>query len=226
MWKNLPWIDKFKPLGNTITNDIVLTSQDICVKRAQFITKTIEICQEFWFACSRTKCDINQLYNSHFTGSPLWDLFGKETHSLESSYNLAIKNMYDLPISTHRHLIGPISNRRHLRITLISRFLSFIEQLRNTDKAVSRMLFYHIQNDVQSPTGRNLRNILLLTDKNYVEELRKNDADKISYHETESEDIWKEFLLKELVELRDGISELDLLTESDIRKTISDICIY
>ena len=79
---------------------------------------------------------------------------------------------------------------------------------------------------MQSPTGRNLRNILLLTDKNYVEELRKNDADKISYHETESEDIWKEFLLKELVELRDGISELDLLTESDIRKTISDICIY
>ena len=70
----------------------------------------------------------------------------------------------------------------------------------NTDKVVSRMLFYHIQNDVQSTTGRNLRNILLLTDKNYVEELRKNDADKISYHETESEDIWMEFLLKELVE--------------------------
>ena len=56
--------------------------------------------------------------------------------------------------------------------------------------------------------------------------MRKKDADKISYHETESEDIWKEFLLKELVELLDGISELDLLTESDIRKTISDICIY
>ena len=60
----------------------------------------------------------------------------------------------------------------------------------NTDKVVSRMLFYHIQNDVQSPTGRNLRNILLLTDKNYVKQLRKNVADKIRYHETESEDIW------------------------------------
>ena len=91
----LPWVSEFKHLGNTISNVGGLTDQDIVIKRAQFISKNIEIRQEFYFASARTKFLLNQIYNTHFTGSPLWDLFGNHAKRLEGSYNLAVKNMFN-----------------------------------------------------------------------------------------------------------------------------------
>ena len=51
----LPWVDQFKHLGNTILNVFPYTEQDILVKRGQFISKNLELNQEFYFACPRTK---------------------------------------------------------------------------------------------------------------------------------------------------------------------------
>ena len=52
--------------------------KDILVKRAAFIQKNNEINQEFHFSHPNTKIKINSIYNSHFTGSCLWNLFSRE----------------------------------------------------------------------------------------------------------------------------------------------------
>ena len=96
----LPWVDEFKHLGNTISNGGSMTDKDIFIKRAQFITKTVELNQEFYFASGRTKLELNGIFNFHFTGSPLWNLFGKVPHKLECSYNVAGRNMFGLPLQT------------------------------------------------------------------------------------------------------------------------------
>ena len=56
---SLPWVSSAKYLGNTITSNLVGSSQDCKVKRAQYIEKYCEILQEFPTAHQEVKCRIN-----------------------------------------------------------------------------------------------------------------------------------------------------------------------
>jgi hypothetical protein len=137
---NIPWVSQFKHLGNTVSNQGDFVGQDTDIKRATFVNKNIELKQEFHFADPKTKFKINQIYNSHFTGSPIWNMFSAESLRFESSYNRSVKIMFDLPYATHRHLIKTITEAKHLRTILVSRFPGFIEQIRKSDKIMPRLL--------------------------------------------------------------------------------------
>ena len=220
----LPWVDQFKHLGNTVSNIFPYSEQDVLVKRAQFISKSIELNQEFSFACSRTNVEINRIYNSHFYGSPLWDLLGKSVRSFESTYNQGIKTIFDLPLATHRRLVEPISGHLHVRKTLISRFLGFIGQVRASKKTIPRLLLNHIGHDVMSITGKNLRNILLQTDKRDVDELGKSDVRSIKYFEIDNEEKWKATLLNEVIDARDATLHVDGFNEEEMQSLIEFLC--
>ena len=222
---NLPWVNQFKHLGNTITNQGCFTNQDMNIKRACYVNKNIELNQEFYFADARTKFKINEIYNSHYTGSPLWNLFNEEAIRLESSYNKSVKIMFDLPIGTHRHLIEPITKQKHLRITLLSRFMGFIEQIKKSEKLIPKMFLSHIMSDVRSTTGLNLRNILLQTNKLSVDELKKDDTSSIKYHPTLADDKWKETLILEILDVRDNQLEVDGFSYEELNEIVEHICV-
>ena len=52
-------------------------------KRALYINKVNELNQEFYDAHTLTKVEINNIFNTHFYGSQLWDLFSAEANRLE-----------------------------------------------------------------------------------------------------------------------------------------------
>ena len=100
--KKLPWVYYFIHLGNTIVNNIDGMSQDILEKRAQYIVKNNELVQEFSFAYPSTKCLINNIFNTHFTGSSTWNIFNSASQKLEKSWNVAVRTMLSLPRETHK----------------------------------------------------------------------------------------------------------------------------
>ena len=220
----LPWVDSFKHLGNSISNSTCLTDLDITTKRAQYISKCLELDQEFYFATGRTKYKLNSIYNFHFTGSPLWDLFGKSALSLEASYNRSVKNMFNLPVETHRSLIEPITSKPHLRTTLMSRFLSFINHVSNSQKIVPKMLLNLVAKDTRSTTGSNLRKILLLTNKCSISELMKKDVYALTYHPLNEEDIWRANLVSELIDEQEGILEVQEFSIEELTDIIQFLC--
>ena len=81
-------MDSFEHLGNTVVN-----------------TEDVELNKEFHFSRPETKFNINQIYNSHYNGSSLWNLFSPEVMQLEGSYKRSIKLMFNLLLDTHRNLI-------------------------------------------------------------------------------------------------------------------------
>ena len=87
---------------------------DILVKRASMIDKNIEL-QEYSFSHAVTSVNVNSIYNSHFTGSHLWNLFSKEAIQLENTWNRSAKIMFDLPIRTHRYLLEPVTASCHVK---------------------------------------------------------------------------------------------------------------
>ena len=102
---SLPWVKSTRHLGNKIEDKIDGTRQDMREKRSQFIQKNNEICQEFSFADSTTKIRLNNIFNTHFTGSPIWDLFCGEADAIEKTWNVAMRKTMKLNRCSH------ISNR-------------------------------------------------------------------------------------------------------------------
>ena len=93
-----------------------------------------------------------------------------------------------------------------LRLTLAKRFLLFIEKLRNSKKPVLRQMINLVENNVNTVTGRNLRRILLLTDKPTIRHLRPCDIDTVClYGEPE---LWRVLAVTEILEIRAGDLQL------------------
>ena len=147
-----------------IENKINDIKADLSCKRAAYISKNNEILQEFHFSHPKTKIMINSIYNSHFTGSCLWDLFSPDAIRLENTWNVSMRLMLDIPRESHRRLIEPLSDTTHLKTILIKRFLLFLQQIRNSSKIACKFLLETICLDTRSTTGSNLRRILLLTE--------------------------------------------------------------
>ena len=76
---DLPWVMNGKHVGNNIENNMNGMKKDMAIKRARYIDKNDELCQEFYFAHPKSKLQVNQIFNTHFTGAPLWNLFCRES---------------------------------------------------------------------------------------------------------------------------------------------------
>ena len=198
--------------------------QDIRIKRATFINKIIDLNQEFDFTHPLTKIEMNLIYNFHFTGNPLWDLFTKEAIMLENTWNTAVRLMFDLPLETHRFLIEPISQTKHLKFVLLERFLNFLKQIENSPKKIPKQLLSFIKHDVRSTTGSNLRNILLMTNKSTINDVTKEDIKTLKYKECEPENAWKIVMVKELVEVRNNQLRVKIFENDELDEILTFLC--
>ena len=202
----LPWVEKIKHLGVTLTNTIDGCQSDIMIKRARFIERSSEILQEFHFAPPNVKMKLHSIYNSHFTGSNCWDMTSRAGEMFEGTFNRNIKLTYDLPYPTHRNLLPHISNVKPLRITLAKRLLTFVDKIKKSVKPVLRSTLRLVESDVRSITGRNLRSILSMTDRSTIQQLSPADMDCVKYHgEPES---WRIMSILEILKIRSGEIEI------------------
>ena len=120
----LPWVDKLLHLGNMISNKIDGCQLDMKQKQAMYIEKNCTINQEFSFAHPSSRFLVKRIYNCHFSGCQLWNLFSKVADKFYSTFNRSVKVMADLPFGTHRNLIEAVSGQQHMSLTLIRNYLN------------------------------------------------------------------------------------------------------
>ena len=221
---DLPWVTNVKHLGNYLEDKIDGLKKDVKMKRAQFINKNNELIQEFKFQHPRVIFGLNKTYNSHFTGSPLWDLSGREVEMLENSWNTSVRLMFDLPRTTHTRFIEGISDCSHLRKILASRFLSFTQSLMKSSKQIVRNLYDTICRDVQSVTGKNLRHILLQVYKDDISDLVKCDAEYLIYRAADDDDRNKIKMILELVDVKNDVLNLENLLAEEVDDILVVLC--
>ena len=163
----LPMVNSVRHLGNKIENKLDGTRQDMQEKRARFIQKTNELCQEFSFADPITKCKLNSIYNIHFTGSPIWGLFCREAEAIEK--NMECCHQEDASAASLRYFTEPLSETRHIKLALIKRFIKFTQKIANSTKTPMKTLYNCIRKECKSTTGNNLRCIMLLLDVDNID---------------------------------------------------------
>ena len=89
--------------------------------------------------------------------------------------------------------IEPISESSHVKNVLVKRFLTFVQALKSSPKLILSNLLKMISKDVQSVTGSNLRQILLLVNKSDVDDLVPEDSSKIHYRLEDKDNTWKTY---------------------------------
>ena len=220
----LPWVSSGVHLGNNFDCHYDGMCKDIAIKRAAYVQKNCEIIQEFYFAHPKTKLHINNVYNCNFTESPLWNLFGFEARKLEKTWNVSIRQMFDLPRETHRYLVEPVSEYPHLRKILMCRFISFLNQVNNSGKNVPKDLLNTIQYDTKSITGNNIRNILRLTKKVKIEDVKKQDILKLDYFTIPEGENWRLNLIRDIVETQNSVYEIQDFSVEELKDMLAYAC--
>ena len=132
--------------------------------------------------------------------------------------------MYDLPFGTHRFFIEHLTERPHMKKTLIKRYLTFIQSIEKSPKKSLQLLLNIGRNDVRSVTGSNLRNIMLLCGKNLETDVGPLDASHIQYHEPSEDDLWKLDILDELIDAQHGDIYIPGFNAGELEKMRDDIC--
>ena len=193
-------------------------------KRAKYIGKNNEICQEFYFAHPSTKFKINSIWNSHWSGSVLWDLFSPESEQVFGTYNQSVKIMWDIPRSSPRSFTEPLTGAPHLKKVLVKRFLTFIESIKASRKIALKNLFKVVKNDCRSVTGKNLSKIRNLVGKTSVESLVPADAAAISYCEIEERDLWRLGIVSDITDTKFGLSTVDGFSREELKTILVNVC--
>ena len=71
------------------------------------------------------------------------------------------KIMFDLPYDTHRYFYEAVTATKHPSIIIRTRFVNFLKMINQSNKVAPKLLLQHVQCDVRSVTGSNLRSLFL-----------------------------------------------------------------
>ena len=217
----LPWVSCTKHLGNKIGSVEHEMSGDLLEKRAQYINRNNELLQELYFAHPKTLIKVNNLYNTSFYGSPLWNLFGKEAGHLEKTWNISQRLMLKLHRTTHRYFIEPLSETKHITFNLYKRFIKFSQKLALNKKTSN--LFHVIKNDCRCTTGYNLRRIMLKFGVYRQDEVNTELLNDVTYQEVPPGHEWEINMAKELIDASNGKFVIPSFSTEEISSILEHI---
>ena len=156
--RELPWVNQADHLGNTLTvkGDM---EQDAAIKRAKFISSSVQIREVFKFAAPAEVVKSMQIHSTSFYGSCLWDLDGEKAKQVYSAWNQSIKLIWGCPLWTRTYFVQQLLCCGHTsaKVDILSRYVKFFHSLRNSASQEVKILSRYLARDVQSVTGKNLQ---------------------------------------------------------------------
>ena len=205
----LPWVQSGKYLGNQMTSIQDGYQKDASSKRAQFIDRNINLNQEFSLAHPELKSRINQIYNSSFYGSVLWDLKGEKTKQLINSWSFAVREMWNLPFNAHRGFVEPLGGF-HAQVLIFSRYIGFLQSTRKSNKMVVKYLLEKVLLDLNTITGQNVRYILEKCDERDIMKINPGQFKKnFKFSELPEDELWKVNIIKEITNINQNVLVLN-----------------
>ena len=127
----------------------------------------------------------------------------------------------NLPPTTHRFFIEPLTSTQHIGKSLKRRLVKFVSKVKESSKSVLRHMLYEIEGDCRSTTGRNIRSLLL---EYQISKLSEIDIASRAYKGIPSGEEWKIPLVKELVDATCGDLEVTNFNPDQLREIAELVC--
>ena len=101
--------------------------------------------------------------------------------------------------------------------SLFKRYIKFIANIESSSKSVLRRLLRTVRCDCRSNTGRNLRKLMRISGKMSIDELN------LISNEIPVGEEWKRKLAEEVIEMKNGIMDVDILTSDEVNEILTYI---
>ena len=125
-------------------------------------------------------------------------------------------------MTSHRFFVQPVSEKDQIQKILLKRFLGFLSQVQKSPKQLPRVLLNLVKHDARSTTGSNLRNIMLLTGKNNIEEVKETDL--MIWCICLRIMKWKIKFVKELINTREGFLYVENFEDDELNEVLEYLC--
>ena len=175
--------------------------------------------QELHFANPLVKMKMFMIYTTSFYGSCLWNIFRGPIEKLYTSWNMFVRMAFDIPRETHRFFIEEISECSHPQVMLSKRFLKFHETLQKSKKLSVKFRSELCAGNMVTDYGMNLWNIEKKCEGAMASE--GNLQKSFKYFPVPEEDDWKIRIVKELLEVKWNIGEIENIDVNN--KEIDDL---
>ena len=95
-----------------------------------------------------------------FYGSSLWNLYDNASDKLYTTWNIAVRRLYDLPRTAHTRFLSHIAGIPHVNSNLKCRFVKFLHNAFNSHNVKVSYIAKLCMSNTLSITGNNVSNIL------------------------------------------------------------------
>ena len=153
----LPYVSNATHLGHELHESGTM-EYDARVKRAQFISNSLEVRELFSFASPLEILRAQKVYTCSFYGSNLWDLGGNMATQVYNSWWTGVRLAWDVPRATRGYLVQHVlcGGLTSAKVDILSRFVGFFRGLRHSPCPEVSVMAYHVGRDLRTVTGRNL----------------------------------------------------------------------
>lgn len=174
---------------------------------------------DFGHMYSFLKCKLFRQYCCSFYGSPLWDLSSTSVENLCIAWRKALRVLWNVSYRTHCNIIEWLSDCLPLQAQLKCRFVKFIKNCLSSDNVTVKTVSSQCLYNPMSCAGSNYREITsqcnnVMSDLNCL----------LSKHKMLEQDEIKIHSLKELLQIRDGHVQCDILNQDEVCFIIENIC--
>ena len=200
---------------------------DIKEKTAAFITRSLEIREQFSFAHPVEVLGAVKVYCCDHYGSMLWDLQGEMANKYYNSWKTCIKLAWDVPRATHSYFLDYLSGGLvTVRRDVIARYAGFYKSLLTSPCREVNILARMVAKDIRTTTARNLS----LLEKESGGLTWSTSAHKIREELASREpdvpraDAWRIPYLGRLLEERDTLAYLGEEVER-VQELVDSLCV-
>ena len=156
--RDLPWVSSANHLGHELHESGTM-ELDASIKRATFISKSVEIRELFKFASPVEVLQTMKVNCCSFYGCMLWDLSGSGAGQVYNAWSTAVKLSWSVPRATRSYLVQHVlsSGLTSVKVDILARYGNFFRTLRKSPCHEVAVMANLAGRDYRTTTGSNLK---------------------------------------------------------------------
>ena len=193
---------------------------DVAYERHIYISSVNKFNRHFAFAYIATKAKLLQTYCSAWYGSQNWQLNIEAVRGFHTEWNKAVRRTLGLPACTRSRLLPHLANNQSFTAQIEFRWIRFYKCMLSRENEVSYIARRSSENSI-SCLGKNIIHI-----RSKFDLVNINDMSRIPKEPINSNDYARSQMIKDLLDVKEGNSNISFFHNEDLQDTLNYFFTY